>query len=116
MELVWSAKYYLHGFRGECDLVPVPYHNAVFRVGLIWTAMLRDGGVSLWHASEQSPPISLPLRLVADVLNDVGKFLELLAPVFPHLFLFLVCTASVSSVSLFTVVSGQDHCGPLHRP
>lgn len=35
-------------------------------------------------------------RLVADVLNDVGHFLELLAPLFPQLFLFIVCTASIS--------------------
>lgn len=36
-------------------------------------------------------------RLVADVLNDVGRFLELLAPHFPHLFLLIVCSASVST-------------------
>ena len=58
----------------------------------------------------------LPCRLVADVLNDVGHFLELLAPLFPHLFLFIVCTASISTVSWSTVGDLLNHCGLLHRP
>jgi hypothetical protein len=41
-------------------------------------------------------------RLVADVLNDVGRFLELVAPSFPHLFLPLVCLASVSTAIVGT--------------
>ena len=58
-------------------------------------------------------------RLVADVLNDVGRFLELVAPSFPHIFLLLVCLASVSSVSWIplwsdirtTVVCHTGHSG-----
>ncbi|CAI7992683.1 RUS family member 1 [Geodia barretti] len=41
-------------------------------------------------------------RLVADVLNDVGRFLELVAPSLPHLFLPLVCLASVSTAIVGT--------------
>lgn len=37
-------------------------------------------------------------RLVADILNDVATFLELLAPLFPTIFLYIVCVASVSKV------------------
>ena len=37
-------------------------------------------------------------RLVADILNDVATFLELLAPLFPTLFLYIVCVASLSKV------------------
>ena len=47
----------------------------------------------------------LGCRLVADVLNDVGKCLELLAPLFPQLFLTLVCAASVSMVRTFHLVT-----------
>lgn len=38
-------------------------------------------------------------RLVADIMNDLANFLELLAPLFPAFFLFIVCAASVSKVS-----------------
>lgn len=41
---------------------------------------------------------SVCFRLVADILNDVATFLELLAPLFPALFLYIVCVASVSKV------------------
>ena len=37
-------------------------------------------------------------RLVADILNDVATFLELLAPLFPSIFLYIVCMASISKV------------------
>lgn len=42
--------------------------------------------------------ILLLYRLVADILNDVATFLELLAPLFPTLFLYIVCVASISKV------------------
>lgn len=38
-------------------------------------------------------------RIVADILNDLANFLELLAPLFPQLFLLIVCCASVSKVT-----------------
>ena len=37
-------------------------------------------------------------RLVADILNDLGNFLELLAPLFPAVSLLIVCSASVAKV------------------
>lgn len=39
-------------------------------------------------------------RLVADILNDVANFLELLAPLFPSVFLLIVCSASVAKVGV----------------
>lgn len=39
------------------------------------------------------------IRLVADVLNDLATFLELLAPHFPYFFLLFICAASVSKVA-----------------
>lgn len=39
-------------------------------------------------------------RLIADILNDLANFLELLAPLFPSFFLPIVCSASVSKVRL----------------
>ena len=62
--------------------------------------MLKDGGkytdLNTVACDKHSPSPSLsvslfPSRLFADVLNDVGKFLELLAPIFPNFFLLLVC-------------------------
>ena len=41
---------------------------------------------------------SFEYRLVADILNDVATFLELLAPLFPSVFLYIVCVAGVSKV------------------
>ena len=41
-------------------------------------------------------------RLVADVLNDIGLCLELLAPLFPSIFLLIVCMASVTKVTMIT--------------
>ena len=42
----------------------------------------------------------LCLRLVADIMNDVGTFLELLTALFPYFFSLIVCLASVSKVSI----------------
>jgi len=35
-------------------------------------------------------------RLMADILNDLAMLLELLAPLFPHLFLLLLCIGSIA--------------------
>jgi hypothetical protein len=35
-------------------------------------------------------------RLFADVLNDVAIFIELLAPIFPAIFVLIACLASVA--------------------
>jgi hypothetical protein len=43
-------------------------------------------------------------RLVADILNDVATFLELLAPLFPTLFLYIVCVASLSKVCYIIIL------------
>lgn len=45
------------------------------------------------------------IRLVADVLNDLATFLELLAPHFPYFFLLFICAASVSKVADDTAVA-----------
>ena len=37
-------------------------------------------------------------RLVADILNDIALFMELLAPLIPFLFLTIVCVASAAKV------------------
>ena len=39
------------------------------------------------------------LRLVADILNDVALFLELLAPLFPFMFMMIICAASAAKVT-----------------
>ena len=44
------------------------------------------------------------LRLVADVLNDVGIMLDLLAPMFPGVFLLIACVASLSRVCKHTTM------------
>lgn len=51
------------------------------------------------HLHNSAPILPTLCRLVADILNDLGTFLELLAPLFPHLFLAIVCAASISRVS-----------------
>ena len=40
-------------------------------------------------------------RMVADILNDVATLMELLAPLFPAIFLYIICIASVSKVDYF---------------
>ncbi len=39
------------------------------------------------------------LRLVADALNDLAILLNLIAPLFPGVFLFIACFASLCRVS-----------------
>lgn len=41
----------------------------------------------------------LPLRLFADVLNDMAMFMEILAPYFPPFYTLIVCTAGVFKVN-----------------
>lgn len=67
--------------------------------------MLRDGGKTVCFCCIIYHNFAVPIynvkfgsRLAADFLNDLGTFLELLAPLFPF-FLLLVCAASVSKVS-----------------
>ena len=37
-------------------------------------------------------------RLIADILNDLANFLDLVAPIFPGMFLPIVCSASIAKV------------------
>lgn len=64
---------YLHPFTPISPSLPLP-----FRTDL-------DCNAKFW-------------RLIADLMNDLATFLELLAPLFPSLFLLIVCCASVSKV------------------
>lgn len=39
---------------------------------------------------------------MADILNDVALFLELLAPLFPFMFMMIICAASAAKVNKFS--------------
>lgn len=52
-------------------------------------------------------------RLVADVLNDVGIMLDLLAPLFPGIFLLIACVASLSRVCKYITII-LDGCNNLN--
>ena len=41
-------------------------------------------------------------------MNDLGTFLELLAPLFPQFFLVIVCGASISKVHLLSCHTTMD--------
>lgn len=45
------------------------------------------------------------LRLVADVLNDIAMFMEILAPNFPTCFTLIVCSAGIFKVNLNNIFS-----------
>lgn len=66
------------------------------------TWMLKDGTGMLgrilfgWMAATDLDCNAKFWRLIADILNDLANFFELLAPLFPGLFLLIVCSASVS--------------------
>ena len=39
-------------------------------------------------------------RFIADILNDTAIFLELISPMFPAIFLLILCIASVTKVTM----------------
>ena len=39
-------------------------------------------------------------RFIADILNDMAIFLELISPMFPAIFLLILCIASITKVTM----------------
>ncbi len=62
--------------------------------------MLKNGGVSFVCCQGHVLIYDFNYRLVADVLNDLAMFLDLLAPIFPHLFMLIICLSSVTRVGV----------------
>lgn len=66
------------------------------------TWMLKDGTGMLgkilfaWTKGSDLDCNAKKWRLVADIMNDVAIFLDLLAPLFPFFFLLIVCVSSLS--------------------
>ena len=50
--------------------------------------------------------ITVICRLVADILNDIALCLDLLAPIFPVLFMTIICASSVTKVSIMISIFG----------
>ena len=64
--------------------------------GLFFKAVEVSSHFSCMAACTLCKPL---LRLMADVLNDLAILLNLIAPLFPDLFLLISCFASISRVS-----------------
>ncbi|CAB1342147.1 unnamed protein product [Coregonus sp. 'balchen'] len=75
------------------------------------TWLLRDGTGMLgriffaWLKGNKLDSEAKKWRLVADVLNDIAMFMEILAPNFPTCFTLIVCSAGIFKVNLNTILS-----------
>ena len=73
--------------------------------------MLRNGGEYIRILTNMlSHIITVIYRLVADILNDIALCLDLLAPIFPMLFMTIICASSVTKVCIVISIVGYRNC------